>query len=173
MLCNIIIASLLTISHYHSMSCAGNTAYPDYHRLMMLSSLTAVLAMESMYVMSEGNMAYCKPPLSQLNYGAATKCNVLNDMSKGVKWTPLYSPDCLPWTLSKPAYQQNTSGHLSLVQSLGAFAQHKKQLLASSCPYICLSFCRPARNNVVPTGWIFMKFDIRIFKNLSRKFRYH
>jgi len=42
MLCNIIIASLLTIPRYHSTPCAGNTAYPYYHRLMMLSSLTAV-----------------------------------------------------------------------------------------------------------------------------------
>jgi hypothetical protein len=35
----------------------------------------------------------------------------------------------------------------------------KKRLLAASCPSLCLS----TWNNSDPTGWIFMKFDIRGF----------
>jgi hypothetical protein len=37
-----------------------------------------------------------------------------------------------------------------------------------------LSVCPPAWDNSVPTGWIFMKFDIRGFlENLPRKIKFH
>jgi hypothetical protein len=36
----------------------------------------------------------------------------------------------------------------------------------------CLSVCPSACNISAPTGWIFMKFDIWVFENLSRKFKF-
>jgi hypothetical protein len=50
----------------------------------------------------------------------------------------------------------------------GAFANSRK---ATS---FVMAVCRPARNNLAPTGRIFMKFCIwGVFENLSRKFKFH
>jgi hypothetical protein len=51
------------------------------------------------------------------------------------------------------------------------FSQNcEKRLVALPCPSVCPS----PWNNSAPTGWTFMKFDIRIyFQNLSRKFKFH
>ena len=47
------------------------------------------------------------------------------------------------------------------------------RLLASSCLSVCLSVC-PHGTTGIPTGRIFMKFDIWVFfENLSRKFKFH
>jgi hypothetical protein len=61
-------------------------------------------------------------------------------------------------------HQQKTSGHLSLIQSLGAFAQSQKATLSfvmSIRLSVLLSACIKQRE------WIFMKFGMRILKNLS------
>ena len=51
----------------------------------------------------------------------------------------------------------------------GTFAKLQQETISSSCLPVCLSAW-----NSVPTGWIFMELEIRVFfKNLSRKFRFH
>jgi hypothetical protein len=85
--------------------------------------LTAVLAMGSMGLRATWHTV--NHHYHSLINGAATKCNVSNEMCKGVKWT-LCTLQTLcngQETLPKPVYQQNTSGHITLIQSLGAFAQ--------------------------------------------------
>jgi len=53
---------------------------------------------------------------------------------------------------------------------LGAFAKLRKATISLVTPNVCPA----AWNNSVPTGRIFMKFDIGIFlANLSRKFTCH
>jgi hypothetical protein len=46
-------------------------------------------------------------------------------------------------------------------------------LLASSCRSVLPSIRPSVWNNFVPTGRIFMEFDIRVLENLSRKFKFH
>jgi hypothetical protein len=98
MLRTIIIASLLTTSRYHSMLCAGNTACHYYHRMTMLSLLTAVCSQwEACMLCLRATGHTVNHHYHSLINGSATKCYVLNEMSKGVKWTSLYSPYCLQW----------------------------------------------------------------------------
>jgi hypothetical protein len=55
------------------------------------------------------------------------------------------------------------------ISVLGAFAQLRKSLLASSCLSIRLQ-----GTNKAPTGGMFMQFDIRVFfENLSKNFKFH
>jgi hypothetical protein len=62
---------------------------------------------------------------------------------------------------------------LSVLGLCGFYAHSQnceKRLLSSSCLSVCLS----ARNNSVPNGQIFMKFDIWLFfENLPRQFNCH
>jgi hypothetical protein len=55
---------------------------------------------------------------------------------------------------------------------LGVFAILRKANI-SYVVFVCLSVPPYARNNSVPTGQIFMKFDISVvFENLWRKFSF-
>ena len=45
----------------------------------------------------------------------------------------------------------------------------KKRLLASSYLSVRLCFCPSSWNNSAPTGWIFMKFDMRGFSKIGRE----
>ena len=54
--------------------------------------------------------------------------------------------------------------------ALGAFGNGEKQLLASSCLFICPVAC----NSSAPTRLIFMKFRIwKFFENLSKRLKFH
>jgi hypothetical protein len=40
--------------------------------------------------------------------------------------------------------------------------------------FVCLSVCLSAWKSLIPTGWIFMKFDVWVFfENLSRKLKFY
>ena len=59
---------------------------------------------------------------------------------------------------------------IKAVLFLGGFAKLPKATISFVMSAVCPSEC----NISAPTGWIFMKFDIRVFlENLSRKFKFH
>ena len=65
-------------------------------------------------------------------------------------------------------YYQNISRAVSpLVYFQASLQNCQKRLSASSCLFVCPSVRLYAWNNSVPTWWIFIKFDIRVFGKFS------
>jgi hypothetical protein len=174
MLHTIIISSLLTMSCYHSMLCAGNAAFHYYHRLIMLSSLTAVCwQWEACVLCLRATWHTVNHHYHSLINGANIKCNVSNEMSKGVKWTPLYSPNCLQWMRNITKTCVPTE-HLRTLNTYSIF-RHIHTIVKATLSLVMSIRLSVGLNRAIwlPLDGFSWNLIQGFFKNLSRKFKFH